>query len=295
MLVRSALGLIKTLRPQQWVKNLFVLAALVFGRHLADLDFVLRALVAFVAFCGLSGAVYIFNDVRDVDADREHPTKRHRPIAAGELPPRTALIWAVVLAGGALVTAGVLGPCVLLFAGLYLVQNVAYSLKLKQVAFIDVGLIASGFLLRVLAGGAAIAVPVSGWLLACTVLIALFLGFGKRAHELAWAERNGKTTATRAALAGYKLPHLRLAIYALGAISAVAFLVYTLQPHTIEYFGTRHLVWSSPFVALGILRFMSLALWKPADESPTETMLRDPLFLANLAAACATILVAIYA
>jgi hypothetical protein len=147
----------------------------------------------------------------------------------------------------------------------------------------------------VLAGGAAIGVPVSGWLLACTVLIALFLGFGKRAHELAWAERSGKTTATRAALAGYKLPHLKLAIYALGAITSIAFLIYTLQPHTIAYFGTRHLVWSSPFVALGILRFMSLALWKPKDESPTEAMLRDPLFLANLGCAVVTILVAIYA
>ena len=294
MPVRATIGLIKTLRPHQWVKNLFVVAALVFGRHLADFDFVVRALAAFAAFCGLSGAVYIFNDVRDVDADREHPTKRHRPIAAGDLSPRTALMWAVVLASGALVTAALLGPCVLLFAGLYLAQNVAYSLKLKQVAFVDVGLIASGFLLRVLAGGAAIAVPVSGWLLVCTVLIALFLGFGKRAHELAWAESSGKTTATRAALAGYKLPHLRLAIYALGAITTASFLVYTLQPHTIEYFGTRHLVWSSPFVALGILRFMSLALWKPKDESPTEAMLRDPLFLGNLAASAVAILFAIY-
>ncbi|CAN5756133.1 decaprenyl-phosphate phosphoribosyltransferase [soil metagenome] len=294
MPVRATLGLIKTLRPHQWVKNLFVVAALVFGRHLTDCDYVVRALIAFAAFCGLSGAVYIFNDVRDVDADREHPTKRFRPIAAGDLSPRTALIWASLFALGALGVAAALGPYVLLFAGLYLAQNVAYSLKLKQVAFVDVGLIASGFLLRVLAGGAAIGVPVSVWLLACTVLIALFLGFGKRAHELAWAERSGKTTATRAALAGYKLPHLKLAMYLLGGFTSVAFLVYTLQPHTIEYFGTRHLVWSSPFVALGILRFMYLALWKPKDESPTEAMLRDPLFLLDLAAAATTILVAIY-
>lgn len=294
MPVRATLGLVKTLRPHQWVKNLFVLAALVFGRHLTDVPFVVRGLIAFGAFCALSGAVYIFNDVRDVDADREHPTKRHRPIAAGDLSPRTALIWAGVFATGALVTAGLLGPYVLLFAGLYLAQNVAYSLKLKQVAFIDVGLIASGFLLRVLAGGAAIAVPVSGWLLACTVLIALFLGFGKRAHELAWAEHSGKSTATRAALAGYRLPHLKLAIYALGAVTCVAYGVYTLEPHTIEYFGTRHLVWSTPFVVLGILRFMSLALWKPKDESPTEAMLRDPLFLSIIAGAAATILIAIY-
>jgi decaprenyl-phosphate phosphoribosyltransferase len=292
--LKATLGLLKTLRPHQWVKNLFVVAALVFSRHLGDCELMLRAAIAFAAFCALSGAVYIFNDVRDVDQDREHPTKRFRPIASGALSPRTAMVWAVGLASGALITAGILGLWVAIFAAAYLGQNIAYSLKLKQVAFVDVGLIATGFLLRVLAGGAAIGVPVSGWILACTALISMFLGFGKRAHELSWASRNGKTTATRAALAGYRLPVLRGAMYAIGAITVVAYTLYTLMPTTIAYFSTDRLVWSAPFVLIGIGRFLSLALWRPRDESPTEAMLRDRWFLLNIVAAAAVVLFAIY-
>jgi 4-hydroxybenzoate polyprenyltransferase len=292
--MRAALGLLKTLRPHQWVKNLFVLAALVFAQKLTDTELVLRTLVALLAFCALSGAVYAFNDVRDVDADREHPTKRHRPIAAGVLSPRTALIWAVALAASAITAGAMLSGWLALFSSIYLAQNIAYSVKLKQVAYVDVGLIASGFLLRVLAGAAAIAVPVSGWLLACTVLIATFLGFGKRAHELAWAERNGMSTATRAALAGYRLPQLRIAMYVLGCLTVAAYTAYTLSPHTIDMFGTEKLVWSAPCVAIGIVRFLSLALWHPRDESPTEAMLRDPLFLGNGLAVCGIVIAAIY-
>ncbi|MEJ7598277.1 MAG: UbiA prenyltransferase family protein [Kofleriaceae bacterium] len=292
--MQAAIGLLKTLRPHQWVKNLFVLAALVFSQHLTDCPYVVRTAIALLAFCALSGAVYAFNDVRDVDADREHPTKRHRPIAAGMLSPRTALIWAVVLAAGAITAGAMLSGWLALCCAIYLVQNVAYSIKLKQVAYVDVGLIAGGFLLRVLAGAAAIAVPVSGWLLACTVLIATFLGFGKRAHELAWAERNGKSTATRAALAGYRLPQLKIAMYILAVLTVAAYTAYTLSPHTVGMFGTEKLVWSAPCVAIGIVRFLSLALWHPRDESPTEAMLRDPLFLGNGLAVIGIVLVAIY-
>lgn len=292
--MRATLGLLKTLRPHQWVKNLFVVAALVFSRHLGDLDYVIRAVLALAAFCALSGAVYTFNDVRDVDADREHPTKRHRPIAAGVLSPRTALAWAAALALGALATTGALGWWVAVCAALYLGQNIAYSLKLKQVAFVDVSLIASGFLLRVLAGAAAIDVPISGWILACTALISMFLGFGKRAHELSWAERNGKASVTRAALAGYRLPVLRALMYVLGVTTFAAYAAYTLDPHTHVYFGTDRLIFSAPFVAFGILRFLSLALWKPRDESPTEAMLRDRWFLLNIVVASSVVLYAIY-
>lgn len=292
--MRATLGLLKTLRPHQWVKNLFVVAALVFSRHLGDLDYVIRAVLALAAFCALSGAVYTFNDVRDVDADREHPTKRHRPIAAGVLSPRTALAWAAALALGALATTAALGWWVAVCAALYLGQNIAYSLKLKQVAFVDVSLIASGFLLRVLAGAAAIDVPISGWILACTALISMFLGFGKRAHELSWAERNGKASVTRAALAGYRLPVLRALMYVLGVTTFAAYAAYTLDPHTHVYFGTDRLIFSAPFVAFGILRFLSLALWKPRDESPTEAMLRDRWFLLNIVVASGVVLYAIY-
>lgn len=287
-------ALIKTLRPHQWVKNLFVAAPLVFARHLGEPDFVLRTAIAVLAFCALSGAVYTFNDVLDADADRKHPTKRFRPIAAGKLSERAGLVWSVVLSIGALTACLALSWKLAAFAGVYLAQNVAYSLKLKQIAFVDVALIASGFILRVLAGAAAIAVPPSIWLLICTALLALFLGFGKRAHELAWAERQGDTGATRAALAGYRLPVLRVAMLVLSVLTSAAYVAYTLDEHTVHFFGSTRLVYSAPFVVLGIARFLTLALWRPRDESPTEAMLRDPFCLAVFAGAAATMLYVIY-
>lgn len=292
--VSGAGALIRTLRPKQWIKNLFVAAPLVFARHLGEPVYTIKTALAVLAFCALSGAVYAFNDVRDADADRLHPTKRHRPIAAGELSERAALIWSGALALGAL------GGCFLLswklgaIAAVYLLQNVAYTLKLKQVAFVDVSLIASGFLLRVLAGAAAIAVPASGWLLLCTALLALFLGFGKRAHELAWTGRSGRDTVTRAALAGYTLDVLKVAMLILAGLTCSAFVAYTIDEHTIAFFATDRLIYSAPFVALGIIRFLCLALWWPKDDSPTDAMLRDPWFLLTLVGAAATMLYAIY-
>jgi 4-hydroxybenzoate polyprenyltransferase len=292
--LRSVSALIRTLRPKQWIKNLFVGAPLVFSRHLGDTTFTIKAALAVLAFCALSGAVYAFNDVRDAEADRQHPTKRHRPIAARELSERAALIWSGVLAAGALAGCALISWQLAGVATAYLIQNIAYTLWLKQVAFVDVGLIASGFLFRVLAGAAAIDVRASRWLLLCTALLALFLGFGTRAHELAWAARTGREGATRAALAGYTLGGLKLAMLALAALTWSAFVVYTVWPHTIEFFGTDRLVYSAPFVALGIVRFLFLALWRPKDDSPTDAMLRDPWFLLSLAGAAATMLYAIY-
>lgn len=291
----SAVALIKTIRPHQWVKNVFVAAPLVFARHLTEPDYLWRTAVAVLVFSLLSGAVYAFNDVHDVEADRAHPKKKHRPIAAGHLSERGALIAAGVLAltalGGAFALSWKLG----VVAAIYGAQNVAYSLKLKHIAFVDVGSIAFGFILRVLAGAYAIAVPASGWLIICTALLATFLGLGKRGHELAWAEKaGGESTSTRAALSGYALPTLRIAMYVLAVVTCAAYVAYTLDAHTIAMFGTERLVFSAPFVALAIARFLSLALWHPKDESPTEAMLRDPWFLLALLGAVAMIVYVIY-
>ncbi len=242
----SALALLKTLRPHQWVKNLFVAAALVFSRHLTDVEFVLRTGVAVLAFCLLSGAVYAFNDVRDAEADRAHPTKRNRPIASGALSERAAMTASITLAVVALGGCLVLSWKLAAIAALDLAQNVAYSVKLKQIAFIDVGVIASGFIMRVLAGAAAIDVPASGWLLICTALLATFLGLGKRAHELAWAERTGQAHETRASLAGYRIPVVRAAMFALGVVTCVAYLAYTVDPNTVAFFSTDQQPYSSP-------------------------------------------------
>ncbi|MEZ4402488.1 MAG: UbiA prenyltransferase family protein [Kofleriaceae bacterium] len=277
------------------MKNLFVAAPLVFAKHLVDAHYLLRAALAVLAFCALSGAVYAFNDLRDVEADRAHPTKRHRPIAAGHLGERAALILAAVLATVGLGTALALAPMAGLWAGLYLAQNLAYSLKLKQVAFVDVMLIAAGFILRVMAGGAAIGVAPSPWLLACTGLLAMFLGMGKRAHELARARAAGRDVGTtRAALAGYRPQVVQVAMVVLALATIGAYVAYTLDAHTVAYFGTRKLVWSAPFGAIGVGRFAFLTLRTRGDDSPTDAMLRDPLFLLNLLAWAVVILAIVY-
>jgi decaprenyl-phosphate phosphoribosyltransferase len=290
-------AVVRTLRPHQWVKNLFVAAPVVFAKQLLEPEALWRAAAATVAFCALSGAVYAFNDVRDAAADRAHPVKRHRPVASGALSRRAALLVATLLAAGALAGALALGPAVALFAAIYLGVNLVYTLGLKQLAFVDVGLIAAGFLLRVLAGAAAIDVPASRWLLLCTGLLAAFLGLGKRAHELAAAARGGRDAATtRAALAGYRAPLVRTVMIGLAAATIAAYVLYTQDPHTVAFFGTRHLAWTAPCCALGVVRFAMLALGggRPGDESPTDAMLRDPLFLANLAVWAAAVLVIIY-
>ena len=290
----TATALLKTIRPHQWVKNVFVAAALVFSRHLFDHVYVLRTLAAIGAFCLLSGAVYAFNDVRDVAEDRQHPSKKNRPIAAGALSERAALMWASIFAVVALAGCLALSWKLALFALAYFVQNLAYSVKLKHIAFVDVVVIANGFILRVLAGAAAIDVPASRWLLLCTALLALFFGLGKRAHELAWAERSGQKTETRAALAGYSIPVVRTVMLVLLLATSGAYLAYTVDPHTVEFFGTKNLPYSSPFVVFGLFRFMSLALWWPKDDSPTEAMLKDPWCLLDFLAATATVLYIIY-
>jgi len=179
-------------------------------------------------------------------------------------------------------------------AAVYFAQNIAYSVRLKRIAFVDIALIASGFLLRVLAGAVAIDVPASGWLLACTALLALVFGLGKRAHELAWAERAGQATATRAALAGYRIEVVRIALFALAIVTCGAYIAYTADPRTATSFGTDRLIYSSPFVALGLLRYLYLALWNPRPEPPTEAMLKDPWFLLDLVGTAGVVLYAIY-
>lgn len=291
----TALAILWTLRPRQWVKNLFVAAALVFAKKLTDPALALRTGLAVLAFCLLSGAVYAFNDVRDLEADRRHPIKRHRPIAAGALDQRLALWLAAGLAAAALAGCAIIGWKLAAAAAGYGTIHLGYSLGLKRIAFLDVLLIAGGFLLRVWAGALAIDVPVSPWLLACTGLLACMLGFGKRAHELIEAEGADRAAHdTRASLAGYRVRTLRVALALLAGATVVAYALYTQDDHTVGFFGTRALIITVPFAALGIFRFLQLALWRPRPESPTDAVLRDWPFLVNLAVWGAVVIAIIY-
>jgi 4-hydroxybenzoate polyprenyltransferase len=286
-------AVLETARPRQWVKNVFVAAPLVFAKRLADVELLTRAGLAAAVFCALSAAVYFWNDLVDLEKDRVHPVKSRRPIASGRLSPNAARVWSLVLAGGGLaVGALVLGLDYALAAGGYLVLNVAYSLFLKRVVYLDVLAIAGGFLLRVLAGGAAVHVHVSPFLFVCTGLLATYLGFGKRSHELAAA--GDRAHAQRAVLRSYNPTVLRIALWSTAILTLGAYVLYTLSPHTRDFFGTDRMIFTAPLAALALVRFGHLVTRAEQHDSPTDLMLRDWPFVLTGLAWGATILALIY-
>lgn len=285
------LALLRTLRPRQWVKNIFVVAPLVFSLRLTQPESLVRALLAFILFSLISGCVYVLNDLVDVDKDRLHPQKRTRPIASGALSQSAAWIYLMIALPLCLVACYLLEPRFTAAAAGYFVLNVAYSFKLKDIAYVDVLLIATFFLLRVVAGAFAIEVPASPWLLVCTGLLALFLGFGKRAHELA---NTADPSEQRPALQHYHLATLRWILHSLGIVTVVVYVLYTVNAHTEEMFGTTLLVYTVIFPIVGILRFVHLATTRHDAESPTEEMLKDAPFMVNLLLYGAAIVVILY-
>jgi 4-hydroxybenzoate polyprenyltransferase len=243
--------------------------------------------LAFFAFSFGASAIYLVNDIMDVEEDRIHPTKRHRPIAAGELAPGSATMLAGVLALAALGLAyGSTGAFVLPGIVLaYMTMNLAYSVKLKHVVLVDVFCIATGFLFRVVGGGVAVDVEVSHWLMFCTLFLALFLALNKRRAELAAAlERSEGVGATRASLKGYNLPLLDQLVSMISACTIVCYALYTVDPETVEKFRSGHLlVWSVPFVVFGLARYLYLVQSKGRGESPTKIFLGGDLwFLGDL-------------
>lgn len=284
-------ALLQTFRPHQWVKNLFVLAPLVFAKELFELGLALRALAALGIFCLLASAVYTINDVLDVEKDRLHPKKCERPIPSGRLSTRLASAAAFGLIALSLVGASFLGTAFATTASAYLLLNLAYSVRLKEYAFIDVACISTGFVMRVLGGSFAVRVPPSFYLVACTFLLALFLALGKRRHELG---QSGRVSQQRVVLDKYDARTVQWALTLTGAATFVVYSLYTLDGQTRHYFGTPYLPLTIPFTALGILRFLFLVARSPMAESPTEEMLRDVPFMANLAVWGAAIVVIVY-
>jgi decaprenyl-phosphate phosphoribosyltransferase len=274
-------GVLRTLRPHQWVKNVFVLAPVVFAKEIFSVGLLTHAAEAFAVFCMLAGSIYTINDLADVAADRVHPVKRFRPIASGQVP----LAWARVLAGSLVIVSLAWAISFsfgffFLVAVAYLTLNLAYSAKLKRVAYLDVACISAGFVLRVVGGGYATHIQVSKYLLLCTALLALFLGFGKRRHELAVAA--GRASLQRAALQAYSRRGLDWALGLTAVTTIVSYLSYTLDSRTRAFFHTDALWISTLFVVLGVGRFLQLVSSRPKAESPTQEMLRDGPFVAIL-------------
>ncbi|MCA9617854.1 MAG: decaprenyl-phosphate phosphoribosyltransferase [Myxococcales bacterium] len=276
-------GIVRSVRPHQWVKNTFVLAPMIFAHELTNLSIAKRAVGAFGTFCLLAGAIYTLNDLLDVEADRVHPVKRFRPIASGAVPVGVAkaliaVLMLVALGGAAL------GPWQFLAVAVgYFVLQTAYSLRLKRIAYVDVGCIAAGFVLRVLAGFFAIQTPkshapISLYMIACTAFLALFLGFGKRRHELTGA--NAKRQ--RKALEAYSARALFWALTISGLAAVGTYLAYTLDAHTERFFRSEWLWLTTIHPLIGVLRFLQLVRDRPRAESPTQEMLRDVPFMLNL-------------
>src|SRR5882672_7973905 len=286
-----AVSFVVALRPRQWAKNVFVFAALVFAGRLADPTAVLRVCGAFAVFCVLSSAVYLINDVRDREADRQHPQKRRRPIAAGEIAPGTASAVSTVLAALALFAAFGLSVGLGRVAVAYLVLNLAYSFGLKRIVILDVMMVATGFLLRAFAGALVLDVAISRWLVLCTGLLALFLGFVKRRQEIAATEGG---SVTRPILREYSLPFLDQMIAVVTGATVVAYSLYAFSPEVAQKLGTQNLGLTIPFVLFGIFRYLYLVHQRGVGESPTTVVLTDVPLILDVALWAAAVVGALY-
>ena len=284
--------LFRSLRPEQWTKNLFVFAGLLFGKKLTDAGAGALAFATFGIFCALSGAVYLFNDVFDRAADQAHPLKRLRPIASGRLSPRLALIAASVLAAGALGAAWQISAALTVAAGSYLVLLLLYSAVLKHIVIVDVLAIAFGFVLRAVAGAVAVDVPISDWLLVCTTLLALFLALSKRRHELTLLA--GSASGHRPILEEYTPYLLDQMVGVVTASTLVAYAFYAISPDTAANLGTDRLILTVPFVLYGIFRYLYLVHQKRGGGSPAEMLLTDRPLLACVALWTATLVLLLY-
>lgn len=283
---------LRALRPHQWIKNGFVFGPLIFARRLMDVEAVQDSLWAVVAFSAVASAIYLLNDVMDYDRDRQHPKKCLRPIAAGKVKKRTALVLAATLAPAGLAVAWTLGIATMTVIGMYLIMNLLYSTLLKHVVLVDVFVIAIGFLMRVVAGALAIQVGVSAWLLVCTLFVALLLAFGKRRGEA--MELGADAAAHRGTLAEYGATFIDTAVASLAAMTVMSYALYTIDPAVMKRLGTDALVLTVPLVLFGVMRYLFVLHHRGLGASPTQLVLKDTGMKVVVALWLVTCIVAIY-
>lgn len=269
--------LIKTMRPKQWSKNIFVLAALVFDLKLFSPHFLFKSLLAFVLFCAISSVVYLVNDLVDIDKDRQHPAKRQRPLASGQLSPKVAVIAALLLGAVSLPVAYLLDKGFGAIATAYLVEMILYSFWLKNIVLVDVLTVASGFVLRVIAGVVLVnTARFSPWLYLCMVLLALFIAISKRRHELVLLDKQANNHRT--IFEEYNLPLLDDMTRMVTACTAMAYCLYTFSAPNLPQ--NHAMMLTIPFVLYGLFRYMYLVHVKNQGGEPEELVLKDrPLLL----------------
>ena len=265
---------ITLLRPQQWLKNFFVFTPLFFDRRIADWHYAWPCIVAFLVFCLTASGIYCLNDIRDAKADSRHPVKRWRPVASGQVSKGAAYVmmavaWATAFALVAIFALYPLASTLLL----YIAMNIAYCLKLKQMALLDVLIIAMGFVMRIVAGSQASGIALSPWIVITTFLLALFLALAKRRDDVVIFQTSG--IKVRKNVERYDLVFLNLAVAMVGSATIVCYMLYTISPDVVERLGCPHLYATSIFVVAGILRYMQLAFASNKCGSPTKVLLHD--------------------
>jgi 4-hydroxybenzoate polyprenyltransferase len=286
--VNRLIGIVQLIRPAQWTKNGVIFAAILFSPAkvvLQNPNVLFIVAQGFCAFCVLSGGVYAFNDLFDLQADRNHPRKKNRPVASGRVSPLLAALVAGICMIGGLAWAFLLDPNFGWIAAAYLVTNVSYTVGLKHVVILDVLLLSAGFVYRAVAGVALIR-PflaesyLSYWLILCAFLLSLFLALAKRRHEI--AVLGEAATSHRASLANYSLPFIDQMLSTLAGATVVAYSLYTISDDTLKHYGTRNLFWTLPFVVYGLFRYLYLIYHRSEGGDPTSLLVKDRATLINV-------------
>lgn len=271
--------IIKLLRPQQWIKNLFVFLPLFFDRHLFDAGYLVPCILVFFAFSMAASGIYCFNDIHDAEADQNHHEKRNRPIASGRVSKASGYIAMLVCFALSVAlmcfiyTTTYRNGLIFLVIGAYVVMNIAYTLLLKHIAIVDVFVIAVGFVLRVLAGGVATGIHLTHWIVLMTFLLALFLAFAKRRDDVVAFEHSG--VAMRKTANRYNLRFLNTATSIVGSITMVCYIMYTVSPEVVERFGSPYVYLTSIFVLAGIIRYLQIMTVEVKGGDPTQVILKD--------------------
>ena len=261
------------LRIYQWPKNLIVFGALVFAQQLHLPGQVIRSVAAFGVLCAASSAVYLFNDLLDMEKDRAHPEKRNRPLASGAMDPATAWVLMAILLAGSLAGAYALRPRFGATVAVYVVLIVAYTVLLKRVMLVDVLAVSVGFVIRAIGGAIVLNVVFSNWLVVCTLFLALFLSLGKRRHEIELMESGA--AEHREVLGHYSVPYLDAVMMIVAGAALLTYTIYTCSPEVVERLGTDKLYVTLPFVIYGLFRYMYLVHLKSSGGDPSKTLLRD--------------------
>ena len=290
-------SILKLIRPQQWLKNVFVMIPMFFGGSLLDPGDIRASVLTFMAYSFVASSVYCFNDINDVEADRRHPVKCRRPLASGAVSMGTAWVLMVLMLVVAAAFTAMLGDrehvlkvgAVLLF---YYITNLAYCAKLKQYAIVDVCVVAFGFVLRVLAGGFATDIVPSKWLVLMTFLLTLFLSFAKRRDDVLRMNETGEPP--RKNTIRYNLTFINQAITVSASVTLVCYIMYTVSPEVVARFGSDMLYLTSVFVLLGLLRYMQITVVDKKSGDPTKMVLHDRFTQLVVAAWALTFLVIIY-